>query len=104
MALREFPDSSGRIWEVWDTHPKERNSADTGESTFSKYMADQIVRGGNQPSSVRHEYEAGWLTFKLGGQRRRLAPIPADWERADDDTLRRYLDSSQEMSRSGPTR
>ena len=104
MALREFPDSAGRIWEVWDTHPKEMNSAGTGESTFSKYMADQIVRGGSQPTSVRHEYQAGWLTFKLGDHRRRLAPIPAQWESADDATMRSYLDSAQEMSDSTPPR
>ncbi len=79
-------------------HPKEMNSAGTGESTFSKYMADQIVRGGNQPMSVRHEHQAGWLTFRLDNQRRRLAPIPAGWASADDATIRSYLDSAQVMS------
>ena len=94
MPLRQFADSLGRIWEAWDTYPRGANSAGTGESTFSKYMADQIVREGSQPTSVRHEYEAGWLTFKRDDERRRLAPIPADWEQADDARLRGYLDSS----------
>lgn len=94
MSLREFPDSLGRIWEVWDTYPKGANVAGKGDSVLSQYMADQVIREGNQPSSVRHQYEAGWLTFKFNDERRRLAPVPAQWESADDATLRGYLDSA----------
>ena len=104
MPLREFPDSLGRIWQAWDTYPKGANSSGTGESTFSKYMADQVVRGGTQPSSVRHQYEAGWLTFKSDDQRRRLAPVPAEWETADEATMRGYLDSAHESPESTPPR
>jgi hypothetical protein len=30
--------------------------------------------------SVSPEYAGGWLTFESPGERRRLAPIPSDWE------------------------
>jgi hypothetical protein len=100
MPLREFPDSFGRIWQVWDTYPKGANSAGKGESALSKYMADQVAHGGSQPTSVRPQYEAGWLTFKFDDERRRLAPIPAQWEIADDATLREYLDSAHKSPES----
>jgi hypothetical protein len=100
MPLRVFPDSFGRIWQAWDTYPKGANSAGTGESSSSKYMADQLFRGGIQPTSVRHEYEAGWLTFKFDYERRRLAPIPPRWESADVATLRGYLDSTHNSAES----
>lgn len=38
------------------------------------------------------DYRSGWLVFESPPQKRRLTPIPADWERFDDralDELRR---------------
>jgi hypothetical protein len=32
----------------------------------------------------------GWLAFQGGESRRRLAPIPARWEEATDEQLRRW--------------
>jgi hypothetical protein len=100
MPLREFPDSFGRIWQAWDTYPKGANVAGKGDSVLSKYMADQVDRGGRQPTAVRHRYEAGWLTFKFNDERRRLAPIPPRWESADVATLRGYLDSTHNSAES----
>ena len=103
MPLREFPDSFGRIWQAWDTYPRGANPAGEGDSVLSKYMANQVAQGGSRLTSVRREYEAGWLTFKFDDERRRLAPIPAQWESADHTTLRGYLDSAHESPEStGP--
>jgi len=100
MPLRVFPDSFGRIWQAWDTYPKGASVTGKGDSVLSRYMADQVDRGGRQPTSVRHEYEAGWLTFKFNDERRRLAPIPPRWESADVATLRGYLDSTHNSAES----
>ena len=86
MPLREFPDSLGRIWEAWDTYPKRADDAAQAESAFSKYVANLVNQGRSAPTSVRSQYQAGWLTFKLDNARRRLAPIPSGWESADDTT------------------
>ncbi len=104
MPLREFPDSFGGIWQAWDTYPQGADSAGQRESAFSKYMANLPTRGGRQPTTVRDQYEAGWLTFKFRNARRRLSPIPADWESADDATLRGYLDSAHESPDQTPPR
>jgi hypothetical protein len=56
MPLREFTDSTGVAWRVWDTVP-------TPVSAYDERL------------------KAGWLTFQdTAGSRKRLAPIPRGWE------------------------
>ena len=55
MALREFEDQAGRRWAVWETLP--------------------ATTAGLSP-----EYHGGWLTFDDGTERRRLRPVPPNWE------------------------
>ena len=63
MAIRDFTDSAGVAWRVWDTIPR----------LGAAY--DERRRG-------------GWLTFENGvGRRRRLAPIPPGWENASPERL-----------------
>ena len=65
LAYREFADDEGVLWRVWDTHP----------------LAADTLR------SVLPTYAAGWLTFESNGARKRLAPIPPEWESASEDLL-----------------
>lgn len=58
MSYREFVDDTGTPWRVWDTHPIAANTLRT----------------------VSPGYAGGWLTFECVGERRRLVPIPQDWE------------------------
>jgi hypothetical protein len=62
MGLREFTDSSGTTWRVWSTQP-------------------------TNPAIVSPELRDGWLTFDSGWSRRRLVPIPPDWEGAEIERL-----------------
>jgi hypothetical protein len=41
------------------------------------------------------DYAAGWLCFASGGEKRRLAPLPPDWDRADDATLDEWLRAAE---------
>ena len=65
MAIQEFSDEAGVRWRVWATTPSRGN--------------------------VRPQFAAGWLAFESGIERRRLAPIPAEWTEADDAGLREML-------------
>lgn len=65
MGYREFADDGGTSWRAWDTHP----------------MAASTLR------SVSPEYAGGWLTFESSQERRRLAPIPPDWEFATREQM-----------------
>lgn len=65
MGYREFVDDRGTPWRVWDTHP----------------LAANTLR------SVSPGYAGGWLTFESPDERRRIAPIPPDWEFATRDQI-----------------
>lgn len=39
-------------------------------------------------------FSAGWLCFESQGEKRRLTPVPAEWEQAEDDALQQWLDAA----------
>jgi hypothetical protein len=80
MALREFTDRTGCRWRVWDIRPEEMHAATRAEDYLQ---------------SVIH----GWLAFEPvgGGEKRRLSPIPAGWDRATEVELERMLDRAESV-------
>lgn len=61
MAFREFTDSQGTVWRVWDVTVEQLHPITRGED----FMAD---------------LQDGWLAFESATERRRIAaPYPADW-------------------------
>jgi hypothetical protein len=55
MPFRDFTDDTGRRWRAWTTFP-------------------------SLHELVREKYQDGWLTFESRGERRRLAPVPLNWQ------------------------
>ena len=55
-------------------------------------------------SVLAGEMRQGWLTFESDGERRRLVPIPRDWENAAHDRLELYCRAAQGVSRTTPIR
>ncbi|HYD54580.1 MAG TPA: hypothetical protein VEA99_18240 [Gemmatimonadaceae bacterium] len=79
MASREFTDSEGRSWNVWNTIP--------------------VVAMRSMPA----DHADGWLTFECGDQLRRLAPVPEGWESASTERLELMCRAAQEVQRrTGP--
>ncbi|MEX2153295.1 MAG: hypothetical protein WD825_08140 [Gemmatimonadaceae bacterium] len=62
--LREYTAKDGTPWRVWDVYPTTR-----GAATGTREFAD------------------GWLCFESPTEKRRLAPIPREWERCDCSRL-----------------
>jgi hypothetical protein len=62
MALRTFTDMMGIEWQVWDVRPVHRGITDT-------------------------DLENGWLAFQSHTEKRRLRPIPPDWETCPPERL-----------------
>ena len=81
MALRAFVGDDGQEWQVWDTRPAiaSPNVVPLAPGPF-----------GDVPR-VSKKREGGWLTFTAAADRRRLSPIPEDWESADEPSLRAML-------------
>ena len=77
MPIREFTDSQGVKWRVWQTYP---------------------VRGAAHPPQLRD----GWLTFECAECRKRLAPIPDGWEQVPESHLESLLQSAEEFRRNRP--
>ena len=69
--MREFTDSTGRAWRVWDTMPR---------------------MGALLPS----DFENGWLTFESDLGRFRLPPVLDGWERFPVQTLEALCRTARE--------
>ena len=78
MPIREFTDSAGVKWRVWSTIPA-------------------------APSAYDESLRAGWLTFESGAERKRLAPIPEDWEEATAERLDLMCRVAEVARRTGAT-
>src|SRR4051812_3882453 len=74
MPHRIFTDVRGVAWDVWDVVPRSA----TGDSPHAG------------PTTIIGPLARGWLAFQAGDARRRLAPIPASWEEASEEQLRRW--------------
>lgn len=65
MALRTFMDPAGVEWQVWDVRPEE------------PYRGTVANAG----------LEGGWLVFQSESHKRRLCPIPPEWEDSSAEQL-----------------
>jgi hypothetical protein len=88
--LREFSDKSGLHWRVWDVYPSERGKAGPSE----RELATSELKGRFRSA----ELAEGWLCFESATERRRLAPIPPEWEVAEPATLEELLASAGYVS------
>jgi hypothetical protein len=82
MGLREFRDSKGVQWKVWNVTPDALDKRTAAED----YMRD---------------WQDGWLCFECPEHRRRLASFPPGWEDLPDAELERLLARSQPVRRRG---
>lgn len=112
MALRNFKDSDGREWRVWDVYPytmrrEERRVADrrrgaSGGYTGPERRSGQERRGTRSPSLLTPGLEAGWLCFENHVDKRRLTPIPPEWERADESELESLVQRARSVAKRAP--
>jgi hypothetical protein len=98
MTHRQFKDLDGKTWDVWQVHPsaierryserrvKEEDRMDRAERRSGvERRREALAR-----NPVAAEFVGGWLCFETVGEKRRLAPVPDGWDRADDDTIEQW--------------
>lgn len=68
MALREFVDKHGTLWNVWDITPESMHPVTVREFFLG-------------------EYQEGWLAFESASERKRLAAWPENWASLSDGEL-----------------
>ncbi len=71
MAVRSFESPDGVWWSVWEVIP----------GRVSEFRS---AYGSHLPSNLAD----GWLCFESATEKRRLAPLPANWQARSDDDLR----------------
>ena len=74
MATRKFRDRAGVEWHVWSTVP-------------------------SRASVLGPDFGQGWLTFESVSSRRRLAPIPPNWEQVPDERMELLCRAASEVPR-----
>lgn len=81
MPMRTFEDERGTVWDVFEARPS---------------------LGGRAAALVPDTFRTGWLCFQSPQERRRLAPIPPDWETWDVRELVAALHGRQATPRRTP--
>ena len=97
MPHREFLDETGRLWDVWDVRPtavERRVNADRRQAP--RESADRRQRR-EMRLVVPNELREGWLAFHTMGERRRVAPIPSNWDSMPDDELARLVSAATRL-------
>ena len=114
MSYRTFTDSHGKRWEVWLVTPAaaERRRVDRRASRTASGMPEGLADRRQTPDRrrskfrrevvVASEFSDGWLCFESEGEKRRLAPVPPDWEQAGPDRLSTWLQAAKRVVKCGP--
>jgi hypothetical protein len=71
---RSFTDARGVQWDVFAVRP---------ETLVQEYP------------QLRGSYAQGWLAFDSGTEKRRLSPIPEDWQRMSEEQLAQLLERAE---------
>jgi hypothetical protein len=100
MALREYTDSDGINWQIWNVRPTTRYSsplvrAERRRKAAPHFYPDRRTGG----FSLTPGLEKGWLCFECSDEKRRLIPAPRDWATCDDSALDRYLKAAKLIRR-----
>jgi len=97
------------MWDVWQVHPtaaerrffqrrvKGEKRTDTTERRSGRERRESESLQHRAP--VAAEYAYGWLCFETVGEKRRLAPVPEAWERADDETIEQWCCVAKPVTR-----
>jgi hypothetical protein len=99
VTHKTFKDRQGRVWDVWQVHPSaaerrfsQRRIADNDRIDDAERRSGDERRIGERDTRapVAAEFTYGWLCFETAGEKRRLAPVPEGWDRADDETIEQW--------------
>jgi hypothetical protein len=103
MGYRIFRDSAGTEWQTWDVVPRlaERRAGERRVAVSAvkprverRRLRERRVRVGRRPM-LSSGLDGGWLCFEAPEEKRRLTPIPADWERCPTTRLEEYCRSAK---------
>jgi hypothetical protein len=103
MPYRTFADEAGRSWEIWDVRPEriERRGGERRQEQPTPWtgLERRVAEDRRQKREVRmrltYPLSEGWLVFKSDAEKRRLSPIPANWETLRGSDLRALWEKAE---------
>ena len=100
MALREYTDGEGTVWQIWNVRPTTRYSsplvrAERRLKATPHFYPDRRTGG----FSLTPGLEKGWLCFECADEKRRLIPTPRDWDSCPEEALEGYLRAAKPIRR-----
>jgi hypothetical protein len=109
MAYRTFVDKDGAYWQVWDSQPtRVERRLSPGDRRAHKHFAWRgVERRTGQDRRLTSQkritlaqgYGAGWLTFESLTEKRRLIPVPSNWENIPQSELRALCDKAKPVAK-----
>ena len=110
MAHRTFTDGTGTQWDVWDVVPQwadrragnERRRLNVDDlpdpPVLNQRVGEERRRGDSVDRvprvKIAGDFSGGWLAFESSIERRRLSPIPPEWELAPESDLAKWCASA----------
>lgn len=109
MGYRNFTDSEGHEWQAWDVIPQlaerrktERRVSRAPAVTIERrHETERRLLAGKRPVLLQG-LNSGWLCFEAPHEKRRLAPVPADWMRCAIAQLEKYCRMATPAHRVSP--
>ena len=113
MGYRTFVDRNGCYWQVWDSQPTRMERRQGGNDR--RFHKDSPWRGPERRAgqerrltsqrriTLSEGYGSGWLTFESLDEKRRLIPIPKQWDNLSQPELRALCEKAKRISRNEGT-
>lgn len=108
MAYRTFVDLRNAYWQVWDVRPErmerrsmERRVATAGRWDHPERRQEQRRRLDQKRIVLDDGLGTGWLVFESKSEKRRLTPIPGDWDGVTESGLRFLCDKAKKVPGNG---
>ena len=109
MAYRTFVDKDGSYWQVWDSQPTrvERRASAEDRRHIKRFPWPRTERRSGidrrlvsqRRITLAEGYGSGWLTFESLEEKRRLVPIPNNWEQATSTELRMMCERAKRIAK-----
>ena len=100
MPLREFKDDEGSSWRVWDVYPRLGVVPQTGFGMERRTRdVPELILERRRQRPPESRPGGGWLVFDSEEEKRRLSPVPDDWESCPVDRLLAYWERAEPAPR-----
>ncbi|CAN5165993.1 hypothetical protein BH09GEM1_BH09GEM1_23050 [soil metagenome] len=99
MAHREYVDSRGMDWMVWEVIPTSEERRRLRERRLAPRDTNDRRKRHEARLRLSDGESGGWLVFESVGGKKRLRPIPREWHLASVEELESMCARAQRASR-----